>query len=104
MRPQHVLEPQRLAVRPGQRHPPVRILVDGSRLILSAPVTDGIAQRRAEQARGCPGQEPMQGVDGLIDVGVLLQQTTPAQLVQPSTPTGLVGSEFFVQRAGEQAE
>ena len=42
---QHVLQRQRRAVRPGERHPPVRVLVDGARLILRAPIADQVRER-----------------------------------------------------------
>ena len=62
------------AVGPGQRHPPVGVLVLGAGLVDDADVADEVGHRDAEHARGSLGQEPVQGLHRLGDLGVLGEQ------------------------------
>ena len=58
----------------GQRHPPVRVLLVGARLVHRPPVADRVGQRHPDQPGRRPGEEPVQGLD-------------PVPLGRPSAPS-----------------
>ena len=101
---QHVLQQQRGAVRSGQRHPPVRVLVGGARLVLGA-----LARRPRRSAPGRaaatgPAQVPVERQDHLLLVGVRAEQPDPAQFGHPGRLLDAVVLQFVLGGPGEQAQ
>ena len=88
---EHVLEQQRRAVRTGQRHPPVRVLVGGARLVLGAHVADRIGQRQREQPRRGPAQVAVQrqrSTSSIVGVGAAAARPGAARPARPPARRG----------------
>ena len=63
------------------------------------PVADRVGQRHAEQPGRRPGQVAVQGLDRLLDLGVVLQGTPGPEIVQPGlrSASSTASSSFRVR-------
>ena len=64
-----VLERHRTAVGPGERHPPVRVLVVGARLVDRPVVPDDVGQGHGEHPARRQRHPPVQRLDDRVDAG-----------------------------------
>ena len=77
-RAEHVLQEDRLPVRPGQRHPPVRVLVPRAGLVLHPPLADGVHEGQSDMEAGDVREKL--GPDKII--GVSAQTVEQAKLAE----------------------
>src|SRR5688572_12000217 len=72
---QHVVERDRnraLRAPARQRHPPVRVLVDGARHVGLTAVAQGVAQAGGDQDGRGAGEESMESEDTFISVRIIV--------------------------------
>ena len=92
------------AIRPGERHSPVRIFVDGSRLVLQLTLAHGVCEERGSAAVTGSKSDNGAGLRRFPRSRRPVASLPELEGYSARLPDLLFGLKFFVQRASQDAK